>query len=83
MKYLRCFATNKKTDLPTFSHVWQINIISRKDKQCLIVDDETRVVLEEIPGVLGSDYINASWINVRENKTLHLHELIILPFSGL
>ncbi|CAI8052146.1 Receptor-type tyrosine-protein phosphatase S [Geodia barretti] len=25
--------------------------------------DDSRVVLEEIPGVLGSDYINASWIN--------------------
>jgi hypothetical protein len=25
--------------------------------------DDSRVVLEEIPGFLGSDYINASWIN--------------------
>lgn len=27
-------------------------------------DDESRVVLSEIPGVEGSDYINASWIDV-------------------
>ena len=41
--------------------------------QYYILDDETRVVLEEIPGVLGSDYINASWINVRDNETLNLY----------
>ena len=38
------------------------------------------MVLEEIPGVLGSDYINASWINVRDNETLHLH--FPLNYSG-
>ena len=27
-------------------------------------DDESRVLLEEIPGEEGSDYINASWIDV-------------------
>ena len=30
----------------------------------IISDDESRVVLEELPGQTGSDYINASWINV-------------------
>jgi hypothetical protein len=29
-----------------------------------VTDDETRVQLAVIPGVEGSDYINASWINV-------------------
>ena len=30
----------------------------------IISDDESRVVLEELPWQTGSDYINASWINV-------------------
>ena len=30
-----------------------------------IIDDDSRVVLEEIPEFLGTDYINASWINVK------------------
>ena len=50
--------------------------------RCIILnlDDETRVVLEEIPGVLGSDYINASWINVRvvnSNFYVHTFPLIV------
>ena len=28
------------------------------------IDDESRVILNEIPEQQGSDYINASWINV-------------------
>ena len=32
---------------------------------CVWSDDDTRVVLTEIPGVMGSDYINASFITVR------------------
>ena len=34
---------------------------------CVIVlsDDDSRVILTEIRGVLGSDYINASFITVR------------------
>ena len=30
-----------------------------------VIDDDSRVVLEEIPEFLGTDYINASWINVK------------------
>ena len=29
-------------------------------------DDDSRVRLDEIPGVEESDYINASWINVMD-----------------
>ena len=32
---------------------------------CVLSDDDSRVVLTEIPGVMGSDYINASFITVR------------------
>ena len=34
---------------------------------CVFVlsDDDSRVVLTEIPGVMGSNYINASFITVR------------------
>ena len=32
---------------------------------CCVVDDETRVKLAVVPGNEGSDYINASWLNVR------------------
>ena len=40
-------------------------------------DDHSRVVLKEVPGVEGSDYINASFIDVsckqRLKSILHLH----------
>ena len=65
IKCLRCPATSQRTDLPTFFHVTHRNYCIYFIKIKCILDDETRVVLEEIPGVLGSDYINASWINVR------------------
>ena len=42
----------------TISHCNELRILS---------DDESRVVLKELPGLLGSDYINASWINVNKN----------------
>lgn len=29
-----------------------------------LTDDESRVILDEIPELEGSDYINASWIDV-------------------
>ena len=32
---------------------------------CKCIDDDSRVCLEEIPGELGSDYINTSLITVR------------------
>ena len=32
---------------------------------CVLSDDDSRVVLTEIPGVMGSNYINASFITVR------------------
>ena len=38
------------------------------------------MVLEEIPGVLGSDYINASWINVRDN--IETFDIILKTFQG-
>ena len=41
----------------------------------LLSDDDSRVVLEEIPGEKGSDYINASWIDVTNTKHTHLHTL--------
>ena len=68
MRCHRCPATSKRIDLPTFSHVWhsKVYIYIQPKYVVLHLDDETRVVLEEIPKVLGSDYINASWINVRE-----------------
>ena len=37
---------------------------------CVWSDDDTRVVLTEIPGVMGSDYINASFITVRTHHSL-------------
>ena len=38
---------------------------------CVVVlsDDDSRVVLAKIPGVLGSDYINASFITVRTHHS--------------
>ena len=42
---------------------------------CVWSDDDTRVVLTEIPGVMGSDYINASFITVR---TYHSLSCVIL-----
>ena len=35
------------------------------DCVCACSDDDSRVILTEIPGVMGSDYINASFITVR------------------
>ena len=43
------------------------NIISNCNELRILSDDESRVVLKELPGLLGSDYINASWINVNKN----------------
>ena len=37
----------------------------------LLSDDDSRVHLDEIPGVEGSDYINASWINVIRNYSAY------------
>ena len=36
-------------------------------------DDDSRVRLDEIPGVEESDYINASWINVMDQRRIILH----------
>ena len=32
-------------------------------------------MLKELPGLLGSDYINASWINVNKNVIV-LHSMV-------
>ena len=34
-------------------------------------DDDCRVCLSELPGVVGSDYINASFITVRISQYIH------------
>ena len=44
---------------------------------CVWSDDDTRVVLTEIPGVMGSDYINASFITVRTYHSLVLCDIDI------
>ena len=46
----------------------------------LLSDDDSRVHLDEIPGVKGSDYINASWINViGERKNHFAFSLLLMP----
>ena len=35
----------------------------------IIIDDHSRVILQEIPNVIGSDYINACYIDV----SIHVH----------
>ena len=43
-----------------------------------VLDDDSRVCLPEIPGVKGSDYINASFITVRKTFPLLTHKLFNL-----
>jgi len=38
---------------------------------CLVSDESTRVALQPIRGVDGSDYINASFINVSTGRMSH------------
>ena len=66
MKCLRCSATSRRTDLQIFTHVSKHCQVRVSFQHCMFADDDSRVVLKEIPGLLGSDYINASWINVNE-----------------
>ena len=39
---------------------------------CLIIDDSSRVELTPVDDIPGTDYINASYINVRDAHT-HTH----------
>ena len=54
-----------------------------------VADDKSRVCLTEIPGVEGSDYINASFIDVcktyiRNNYCIYYYSVIANGcFSGL
>ena len=49
----------------------------------LYTDDQSRVCIKEIPGVEGSDYINASFIEVRRQGVFLLcMHMIITPFQG-
>jgi len=50
-----------KTDTSTSFHVFHL---STQFYHHPCSDDDSRVVLETIPGVEGSDYINASFIDV-------------------
>ena len=50
-----------------------------------ISDDESRVVLDELPGLKGSDYINASWINVNINassKYIYIYCIMCMIMQG-
>ena len=44
-------------------------------------DDEGRVILKVIPGVEGSDYINASYINVRGHCTIDSFHFSLQPLG--
>ena len=63
--------TRITTDSKTFTHVSvpqsrpSITILAYLYTQH-VADDKSRVCLTEIPGVEGSDYINASFIDVRK-----------------
>ena len=58
------------------------------DCVCVIVlsDDDSRVILTEIPRVLGSDYINASFITVRMyhsfNEFLYTTNKLFQGYNG-
>ena len=59
--------TRTKTDSETFSHV-RLYYCKNLRIVCWnysFSDDNSRVCLNEIPGEIGSDYINASFITVR------------------
>ena len=63
------FITKLIIDSRTYTHV-SMSIVKLIDVVILLlptlhVDDESRVCLSDIPGELGSDYINASFITVR------------------
>ena len=49
----------------TYTHVRLIQLSAQVIFNFLNTDDNSRVCLRAIPGVIGSDYINASFISVR------------------
>ena len=46
-------------------YIASIVILIDECRVICVIDDDSRVVLEEIPEFLGTDYINASWIDVK------------------
>ena len=48
----------------------------------LLTDDSTRCRLKSIPGAKGSDYINASYINVRLQAMYNCHIYLYSPTQG-
>ena len=56
----------QRTDLKTSSHVWSYGIVACVYKDVIIyaIDDHCCVLLTPIDGEPGSNYINATWIDV-------------------
>lgn len=70
MKCPKYLAISPKTDLKTYFHVrkqccyWYIVVWVASYIYTLCTDDTSRVILAAIPGKEGSDYMNASYIDV-------------------
>ena len=74
MRWPSCHTTRLRTDLPTSSHVSELKVNCWSPDDCgdsdwymytpHVSDDFSRVKLQEIKGVEGSEYVNASYIDV-------------------
>lgn len=65
------FQTAVKVETNSCKHANRRNNLEKNQNQKCIPYDYNRVVLEKIPGVADSDYINASYVDVR-NLFSHL-----------
>ena len=77
-------STNSKIVWLMFYHVRIVVYVMVKFITSLMIDDHCRVILEGRPGDEGSDYINASFIDVSYNiLKLFMHIIVLYICPGL
>ena len=77
-------STNSKIVWLMFYHVRIVVYVMVKFLTSFMLDDHCRVILEGRPGDEGSDYINASFIDVSYNiLKLFMHIIVLYICPGL